>query len=159
MILWFYVERLSFFHVNPEISATPCRCSSKPGCCMVMEGASFPQQVLHQEVWKALTHRTKPLKRKWRLTHRQAVRHFLRSSLLGFGLQTSALKDSPLHHTWGLTSFTAVNVAPAKAHLCQQTGLLPPLDVSHLHWWRIGAQLLKSVKVPKHQGALDINFN
>lgn len=88
---------------------------------------------------------------------------FSGGALLGFGLQTSILKESPLCHIWRwhllhcfwhLTSFTAEGVAPVKAHLRQQLRLSPPLDVSHLHWWKTGAQLLKCCETPKHRRAL-----
>lgn len=97
-------------------------------------------------------------------THLWAHRKtFSGGPLLGFGLQRSTLKESPLCHTWrwhllhcfwDLSSFTAVGAAPVRAHLCQQLHLSPPLDVSHVHWWRTVAQLLKCLKTPEHRRAL-----
>lgn len=38
---------------NPGVLHRPVRCcSTMPGCCMVMAGTSFPQQILYQKAWE-----------------------------------------------------------------------------------------------------------
>lgn len=128
-----------------------------------MAGASFPQHVLHQEVWEGEA----PCTQRGHLSRVDSPmstqggifsgRPFL---VLGYRRRHSrrvpcVVPGGGIYRiVWDLASSTAVSVAPVNTHLCQQPRFSPPLDVSHLHWWGVGAQLLRCIKVPEDHGAL-----
>lgn len=130
-----------------------------------MVGASFPQHILHQEVWEGEA----PCTQRGHLS-RESVdsltstqggifsgRPFL---VLGYRCRHSRRVPCVMPGggiyciVWDLASFTAVSVALVKTRLCRQSRLSPPSDASHLHWWGVGAQLLRCIKVREDHGAL-----